>query len=155
LHKLFEEVLTGETADNVPDLTERALTLISSIGKPAVIDPAKGLSPGEIARCVTRAFALPEIAELRASLVPEFPVYASEMVDGTEQVITGVADAIGLDRDGRSHIVIDWKSDVDPALETLDHYRSQVRNYLKATGIGRGLVVLVTSGTILQVAPLP
>lgn len=151
LHKLFEEVLTGETVGDTEALIERALELILSVGKTAVDDPAKGLSAFEIATCVSLTLESPEIAALRPSLVPEFAVYASSWVDGSEQVVTGVADAIGLDpRDG-SDVVVDWKSDVDPAPETLDHYRSQVRSYLKATGIGKGLVVLVTSGIIIQV----
>ena len=151
LHKLFEEVLTGETAGDAVALKERSLILISSMGQTATDDPAKGLSPDEIARCVMRTFALPKIAELLPRLMPEFPVYASTMVDGTEQVVAGIADAIGVDLDGRPNVVLDWKSDVDVARETLEHYRSQVRNYLEATGIDRGLIVLVTTGTVLEV----
>ena len=50
-------------------------------------------------------------------------------------------------------VVIDWKTDVDPSPETLEHYRAQVRAYLDATGAARGLVVAVTSGTVLTVLP--
>ena len=68
LHKLLEEVLTGETADDAVSLTERARVLITAIGKPVVDDPAQGLSPAELAGCVARTLALPEIAELRPTL---------------------------------------------------------------------------------------
>ena len=65
LHKLFEEVLTGETEDDKVALTERARALITAIGKPVVDDAAQGLSPDELAGCVTRALTLSEIAEIR------------------------------------------------------------------------------------------
>ena len=48
-------------------------------------------------------------------------------------------------------MVIDWKSDVDLAPETLEHYRAQVRAYLDATGAERGLIVALTSGTVISV----
>jgi len=47
--------------------------------------------------------------------------------------------------------VIDWKSDVNPAQETLHHYRAQVRAYLDMTGAERGLIVLMTNGTVIPV----
>ena len=44
LHKLIEEVLTGETAETLPDPTTRAKTLIRALGLPVMDDPAQGLS---------------------------------------------------------------------------------------------------------------
>ena len=38
-------------------------------------------------------------------------------------------------------------------IRTTSHYRAQVRNYLDMTGVQRGLIVLVTSGTVLPVTP--
>ena len=52
-------------------------------------------------------------------------------------------------------IVIDWKSDVQPTAETIEHYRAQVRAYLDMTGTERGLIVLVTSGQVITVEPSP
>ena len=52
-------------------------------------------------------------------------------------------------------VVIDWKSDVLPTPETVDHYRAQVRAYLDMTGAARGLIVLVTTGEIIAVTPSP
>ena len=49
--------------------------------------------------------------------------------------------------------MIDWKSDVDPTEETLDHYRAQVRAYLDVTDAERGLIVLMTSGKMIAVQP--
>lgn len=155
LHKLLEEVLTGETADDAAALTERAQALIAATSKPMVDDPAKGLSPGELARCVTRTIALPEIIELRPTLAPEFPVYSSTVADDIEQAMAGITDATSFGPDGKPQVVVDWKSDVQPTPETIDHYRAQVRNYLDMTGAKRGLIVLVTSGEILAVTPSP
>jgi ATP-dependent exoDNAse (exonuclease V) beta subunit len=155
LHKLLEETLTGETPDDAAALTERARALIVAIGKTMVDDPSQGLSPDELAGCVTRTLALPEIVELRPTLVPEFSVYASTVVGDIEQVVAGIGDAISFGPDGKPQVVIDWKSDVQPTLATIDHYRGQVRNYLDMTGAECGLIVMVTAGKILRVTPLP
>lgn len=155
LHKLFEEVLTGETADDSEALTDRALALILSVGKPAVTDPADGLSPVELAACVSRTLASPEIAALRPTLVPEFTVYGSDTSGPDEQITVGIADAISFDPKGMPILVVDWKSDVDPAPEAVDHYHAQVRRYLELTGVGMGLVVFVTTGRVLTVRAPP
>lgn len=155
LHKLFEEVLTGETDDDEISLTERARTLIGALGMLVVEDPANGLSPAELAGCVKRTLALPEIARLRPALVPEFPIYAASVAEGIEQATAGIADATNFRSDGTPAVVVDWKSDVQPNAETMEHYRQQVRAYLDITGAERGLIVLVTSGEILAVAPSP
>ena len=150
LHKLIEEVLTGETAEEEIALAARAETLIRALALPVTDDPARGLAPVELAGCVLRALALPEVAALRPGLVPEFPVYASTEADSHEEAAAGIVDAIVFDADGAPQVVIDWKSDVDPSPETLAHYRAQVRAYLDATGANCGLVVYMTPG-ILQV----
>ena len=152
LHKLIEEVLTGETAEEEIALAARAETLIRALGLTVLDDPAQGLAPAELAGCVLRALALPEVAALRPRLVPEFPVYASAETDTHEEAWRGIVDAIAFDADGAPEVVIDWKSDVDPSPEKLEHYRAQVRAYLDMTGAERGLIVAVTSGSIMQVA---
>ena len=155
LHKLLEEVLTGETDDNLAALSERARTLIVALGKSDFVDPAKGLSPVEIAECVTRTLALPEIARLRPTLVPEFPVYASQLTNNLEEATSGIVDATSFSEDGAPRVVIDWKSDVEPRPETIEHYRAQIRSYLDMTDAESGLIVLVTSGLVLPVSPSP
>ena len=152
LHKLIEEVLTGETAEAQPALSARAEALIHALGLPVTDDPARGLAPAELAGCVVRALSLPEVAALRPSLVPELPVYASTATDTYEEATAGIVDAIAFDTDGNPDVVIDWKSDVDPSLETLEHYRAQVRAYLDMTGAERGLIVAVTTGAVMEVA---
>ena len=155
LHKLIEEVLNGETAETMPALVARAETLIRSLGRAVADDPAVGLVPAELAGVVRRALSIPEVAALRPGLKPEFPVYASTMTGTHEEATSGIVDAIAFGPDGRPGVVIDWKSDVDPSPETLDHYCAQVRAYLDTTGAARGLVVAVTSGTVLSVMPTP
>ena len=151
LHKIIEEVLTGETAETMPTLVARAEALIRALGRPVVDDPALGLAPAELAGCVVRALSLPEVAALRPGLLPEFPLYSSTATKAHEEVTTGIADAIALGSDGAPRAVIDWKSDVELAPEAIQHYGAQMRAYLDATGAERGLVVAVTSGTVILV----
>ena len=153
LHKLIEEVLTGETAETTPDLVARAETLIRALGRQVTEDPALGLVPAEVAGCVLRALSIPEVAALRSGLKPEFPVYASTVTGTREEATVGIVDAIAFGSDGAPEVVIDWKSDVDPSPEILKHYCAQVRAYLDATGAPRGLVIAVTSGTVIPVMP--
>jgi exodeoxyribonuclease-5 len=148
---LLEEVLTGETADDLARLAERANALIQALGHTAVDDPVKGLAPDEIAGCIARTLALPEIAALRLTLVPEFPVYASDLLDGVERATAGIVDATSFAPDGTPQVIVDWKSDVDPTSETVEHYRAQVQNYLLTTQAEQGLIVFVTSGTVVPI----
>ena len=153
LHKLIEEILTGETGETMPDLIARAECLIQDMDRPLNEDPAEGLAPAELADCVVRALSLPEIAALRPRLLPEYPVYSSSIaVDGQEDASAGIVDAIAFGPDGAPEVVVDWKSDVDPGPETLEHYRAQVRAYLDMTGAERGLIVFMTTGVIVPIA---
>lgn len=153
LHKLMEEVLTGETPEAEAALIERAEVLIRALGKSPVVDPATGLSAQELAACVARTLALPDIAALRPSLLAEFPVYSVQATDRVETATAGIADALTLTAEGNPEVVVDWKSDVTPAPGTIDHYRAQVRAYLDMTGAERGLIVLMTSGEVIPVLP--
>jgi exodeoxyribonuclease-5 len=155
LHKLLEEVLTGETLDDLETLSGRAEALIVEIGKPVTSDPCEGLSPDELAGCVVRTLALPEIRELRPTMAPELAVYSAMDVDGIEQATVGVADAASFDKEGNLAVVVDWKSDVQPTADSLNHYCAQVQAYLDMTGADRGLIVLVTTGQVITVAPTP
>ena len=153
LHKLMEEVLTGET-EGVPEaLIARADDLIRALGRSPVSNPELGLSGQEMAGCVVRTLALPDIAPLRPGLLAEFPVYSAKMLDGAEAATVGIADALTIAPDGRPSVVVDWKSDVAPDPKTLEHYRAQVRAYLDMTGADRGLIVLMTTGAVLSVMP--
>ena len=152
LHKLIEEVLTRETAETAPALVARAETLIRAIGRPIANDPTLGLVPAELAGCVVRALSLPEIVALRPGLLPEFPVCACTFAEEQEEAMAGITDAIAFGPDGAPQVVVDWKSDVAPAPETIEHYRAQVLAYLDMTETARGLIVLATSGLVIPVA---
>ena len=150
LHKLLEEVLTGETPENDAALVARADALIRTLGQSAVDDPREGLVPSELAACVRRALTLPDVAELRPRLLAECPVYSLHAGEATDEAVCGIADAVAVGEDGTPEVVIDWKSDVAPGPEALAKYRAQVTTYLEATGATRGLIVLVTSGTVIS-----
>ncbi|WP_218820808.1 UvrD-helicase domain-containing protein [Haematobacter missouriensis] len=153
LHKLMEEVLTGEVQEAEAALTKRAGELIRALGKAPAADAAIGLSALELVASVTRTLALPEIKALRPELVAEFPVYSAQMSDGVEIATAGIADALTLTAEGRPAVVVDWKSDVTAEVEALDHYRAQVRAYLDMTRAERGLIVLMTPGLVIPVLP--
>ena len=151
LHKLIEEILNGETEEALAALTGRAKVLIHSLGRPLAPDAAQGLVATELAGCALRALSVPAVAALRPTLMPEIPVYASTTLQDHEEATAGIADAVALSPDGKPLVVIDWKSDVAPTPEMLEHYRSQVRAYLDITDAERGLIVLATSGRVIPV----
>ena len=149
LHKLLEEVLTGETPQAAGALQERAILLASElVGTPGAAE----LDPAEAAISVLRGLTLPEVQAVRHRLVPECWVAASVVSDETEQVTLGVADAVSRDAAGRIDLVVDWKSDVNPSPTIIAQYRSQVTSYLLASGAKKGIVVFLTSGTVENVA---
>ncbi len=63
-----------------------------------------------------------------------------------------IVDALALDPDGKIERVVDWKSDVSPTNAMREKYRVQVRDYLKASGATRGLVVYMTLGLVDQIS---
>ena len=151
MHKLIEEVLTGETEEEGRALEERAGQLLVQLGLTDEQDPAMGLSSKEIAGSVYRALQLPEIAAVRPRLLPELPVYAKNSVDKTVTLTAGIADAGAIDDSGRIDTVIDWKSDVDPTPKQIDIYRTQVHEYLSACGAPLGMIVFITCGRIEKI----
>lgn len=151
IHKLLEEVLTGETADDLAALTARAGDLVGALGREPGTDAAAGLSPDEMAGTAARTLAMPEIAALRPRLIAELPVYGIGEEDAVELATFGVVDALCVSADGTPELVIDWKSDVSPSASAANHYRQQVSRYLEVTGIPAGLVVFVSTGEVLQV----
>ena len=153
LHKLMEEVLTGETRDDGGSLRVRAAELIAQQELEDSPDASSWISSPAMAEMVIRTLRRPEIAALRPRLVPEYWVYGSD-ADGQEVSITaGIADAVAFDDDGRIDVVVDWKSDVNLRERQIRMYREQVRLYLKATGARTGLIVFLGSGHIETVTP--
>ncbi|MBU2288552.1 MAG: PD-(D/E)XK nuclease family protein, partial [Gammaproteobacteria bacterium] len=153
LHKLLEEVLTGETSDDAGALAARAVELSEMLGTVICEDPGQGVSAVELAATTRKALAIDVVAALRPRLVPEFNVYASSDLDGKEHVRAGIVDAIAYGDDGAPLAVIDWKSDVAPTAEVVAHYKAQVRSYLDMTGTLKGYVVFASTGIVHETTP--
>jgi exodeoxyribonuclease-5 len=153
VHKLLEEVLTGETEESANTLELRARTLLSELGVAEAKRAEDGPHAPELAGSVMRALGIPEVAALRTRLLPEMTVFSAEPAGQGTIYIGGVADAVAFDGGNNVDVVVDWKSDVEPATAVVDLYREQVRDYLAATGGKEGLLVFVTSGRVERVAP--
>jgi ATP-dependent exoDNAse (exonuclease V) beta subunit len=149
LHKLMEEVLTGETLATAPELHRRAQELIGQLGLEAESDPARRISPAELTGAVERTLALPEVAQLRERLVPEHSVFGHESAAVGEILVAGVADAVALHAQGAIETIVDWKSDVAPSQSTIAHYFKQIEIYRRHTGAKHALLVLMTSGKVV------
>ncbi len=148
LHKLMEEILTGEITDDEDVLQARASRLIAQLGLEDGADPSAGPSSTEMAASVARTLRLRQVSILRPRLVPEFRVYAGAVEGSSVSLTAGVADAVAIDDDGRIDVVVDWKSDVAPGGKQIALYHQQVRDYLRATAARTGLVVFMSSGRV-------
>lgn len=148
LHKLIEEVLTGETPEDGTALEARATELALELNDA----PGAGtLDRAEIANTVLATLALEPIRAVRDRLVPECPIVSSIVMGQAEQVTLGIADAVVRDADGRFSLVVDWKSDVAPSPETVESYHAQVAAYLSAISAPRGIIVFMTDKRIDQI----
>ena len=148
VHKLLEEILTGETADRAEALETRAKALLAQLGAAEASRPEDGPHAPELAATVLRALAIPEVAACRSRLVPELTVFSTQ---ADNAYIGGVADALAYLPLGIIELVIDWKTDVSPGAQQIELYRQQMRDYLLATGAPEGLLVFVTSGQLVRV----
>ena len=145
LHKLLEEVLTGELLEDVGRFANRARDLIAEL----VLDPEEDGLPDadEIAAVAWRTLQLPDIAALRGRLIAEWPVYAL-LEDGSNwSALAGRIDAVAYAGD-RAEVVVDWKSDVDPSDSEIRLHTGQLEEYLRATGAPRGALVYMTPGLV-------
>ncbi len=149
LHKLMEEVLNGETQDGVDALGARALELMAQLSIAPSDRASDGISPDELAQTVVRTLSIPEIARLRPRLVPEHTVYGSQVDADSEIIVSGIADAIAYEDEGRIEAIIDWKSDVEFDAERLRAYRRQLEAYQGQTGARSALLVMMTAGRIM------
>ena len=153
VHKLLEEVLTGETADRAAALEIRARALLAQLGVSEAARPEDGPHAPELAATTLRALKIPEIAACRARLVPEITVFSARADHDSTTYIGGVADAIAYQPIGLIDLVVDWKSDINPGAQQIELYREQLHDYLAATGAPEGLLVFVTTGQIVRVRP--
>ncbi|WP_264583371.1 UvrD-helicase domain-containing protein [Rhodoblastus acidophilus] len=153
LHKLIEEVLTGETSEAEDALQARAAELLAEMGLTDNPEPANGCNSAELAASVLRGLRLPEIVALRPLLRPEVSIFSSVADGANFEMTSGVADALALGPDGSIDMVVDWKSDVEPDAKTVELYRGQVRDYLAATSAQTGLIVFLTPGRVEKISP--
>ena len=151
LHKLMEEVLNGETEDSVDTLAARALELMAQLAISPSDHPSDGISPDELARTVVRTLSIPGIARLRPRLIPEYAINGSRMDADREIIVSGIADAIAYDNEGRIETVVDWKSDVAIDAERLNSYYGQLDAYRRETSARNALLVLMTPGQIVAI----
>ncbi|UPK01438.1 UvrD-helicase domain-containing protein [Bradyrhizobium sp. 170] len=145
LHKLMEELLTGELDAQERLVVSRAEELLVQLLTDADEKKTRP-DPIEMARCALRALALPEIAELRPFLLPEVAIWAS----GEGVLVAGRADALAI-REGRVEVAVDWKSDVNPSSAVRNRYAAQLKDYLVATGARRGILAFLSLGEITGV----
>jgi ATP-dependent exoDNAse (exonuclease V) beta subunit len=151
LHKLIEEVLNNETADDLPALDARAKELLTQLAIASLETTREGIAPAELAGTVFRTLNLPGIAEMRPRLIPELTVLASRLNDDREIIVSGVADAVAYDAEGHIDAVIDWKSDVEVDAARLTSYLAQLDSYRQETGAKRAFLVLMTPGKVIAI----
>lgn len=141
LHKLLEEVVNAECEANAASLRGRAAALLAQLQA-----PAGAVDPEEVAELALAAWLLPEVAALHGRLRAEVDVAGVERdaLGRVSKVWAGVADAIAVDVAGQPEVVVDWKSDRAVSPATLEHYRQQLRAYLRLTEAREGLLVLAS-----------
>jgi PD-(D/E)XK nuclease superfamily len=146
LHKLMEEVLTGELVEDVGRFAARARELLTELAT----EPAgSSVLPdaGEIAATVWRTLQLPDIAALRGRLIPEWPVYTLFRDRPAPEALVGRIDAIAYEGD-RADVIVDWKSNIDPSDNDMSAHEGQLHDYLRVTNAPRGALVYMTPGVI-------
>jgi hypothetical protein len=147
LHKLLEEVLTGELVEDVGRFASRARELVAEL----VLDPDDHgdelPDADEIATTAWRTLQLRDIAALRERLTAEWPVYALLEGRSNRSALAGRIDAVAYAGD-RAEVVVDWKSDVDPSDTDIRLHAGQLEEYLRVTGAPRGALVYMTPGLV-------
>jgi ATP-dependent exoDNAse (exonuclease V) beta subunit len=149
LHKLMEELLTGELGPSREQAAHRAAELVAQL-QPNVSDAGDGGGPDahEMAETALRTLALPELAPFLAQLVPETPLWAAN----PPHYLAGRVDAAAIDGD-RIALVVDWKSDVNPSAKAHGLHVAQLRDYLRVTNAERGAIVYMSAARVSWVDP--
>jgi ATP-dependent exoDNAse (exonuclease V) beta subunit len=147
LHKLLEEVITGELEPQVARIVARSQEIYEQL----IVDSEQfRIDANEIAACVLRTVNHNELKGIFPRLQAEVPLYFAQDSGVDITVTAGIADAVAIDSDGNCEMVIDWKSDVDPANSPIDDYVRQLKIYLQLTHAKSGMIVFVTTGRIVR-----
>jgi CRISPR-associated exonuclease Cas4 len=144
LHKLMEELLTGELAGSLGAVQDRARLLRDQLAASAA--PSGSPDPAEVASTALRTLAIPELQPFLDQLIPEVPIYGALWQD-MDELTAGRADAVAVLEHGQK-VVFDWKSDVAPKDAERATYSRQLGQYLHAIGAQRGGIVYMSSGRI-------
>jgi CRISPR-associated exonuclease Cas4 len=147
LHKLMEEIVTGELRADSDAVRERSRRLLQELAGSAAIP---NIDFQELAETTLRTWSLPELADYRSELVAEVPIYGS-FAGEDERLVAGRADAVCY-RSGRPLIVLDWKSDVAPGNDARARYASQIMQYAHVLGVERGAIVYMSLGQVQWVS---
>lgn len=150
LHKLMEELLTEELLEGEGDVIARAAELLAQLTVGEAVTGEARPDASEMGQTALRTLALPDIAAVRPSLMPEVAVWAEEG-DG---LVAGRADALVV-RGGVVDVAFDWKSDVAVSPSTRSGHVRQLERYLSATGARRGALVYMSLGEIVWIEPEP
>jgi ATP-dependent exoDNAse (exonuclease V) beta subunit len=146
LHKLMEEVLTGEVAEQLASLRRRAKLLIGELASMSGTDTQLP-DAREVASTAVKTLQLPDIVALRPHLVAEVHIYSTIEDGTTPTALAGRVDAMAIEQ-GRPQVVLDWKSDVAPTGNDVRAHATQLRDYLRATRVPRGALVYMSSGLV-------
>jgi hypothetical protein len=148
LHKLMEELLTGELPDTDVAVAERrAGQLLEELLGREETRPDARPDPSEMARAALKTLTFADVAALRPRLLPEIAIWSSSP-DGI--CLAGRADALAVE-DGKVIAILDWKSDIAPSQGERSGYIGQLSEYLAATGAPRGALVYMSLGEIVWV----
>ncbi|MEH2487671.1 UvrD-helicase domain-containing protein [Bradyrhizobium sp. AZCC 2230] len=141
LHKVMEELISGEIEEDAAVVTNRSAELLAQLV--SMSPTGATIDASEIAATALRTLRLPDIVRYRRRLVAEVPIYAAASAD---DLISGRADAVTRDDEGS--VVFDWKSDVAPKDAEFAAYRNQLGQYLRAIGAHKGAIVYMTTGQV-------
>lgn len=146
LHKLLEEMVTGELLTEPAVVAARAVEIADELrileaGETTYPDPL------ECAETAVRARSLPGLEPLWPTLRAEVPLFATDY-DGT--LVAARADAISV-VDDRVEAVVDWKSDYHPSFAERAAHVKQISAYLRLTGASRGALVYLSRDEIVWV----
>lgn len=148
LHKLMEELLGDELSPALKEVEARAVRLTDQLLSFTEEPPSVLPQATEMAATAMRTLALPELAPYLGRLIPEIPLWEAR----PPAYLAGRADAVVIEED-RILLVVDWKSDVNPAPNSHAAHAVQLRDYLRVTGAERGAIVYMSSGRVAWVEP--
>lgn len=146
LHKLAEEVITGELTVTLEALTVRTGELLTQLRSQSLGQEIEFPDPAQAATLIRNTLAIEDVATLLPFLEAEVPVWS----DDGAILLAGRMDAL-IVLEGRVLGVLDWKSDVNPSPKVKSDYVAQLDEYVSVTGAIAGALVFMTSGELIWI----